>query len=157
VTDALYLIDAIGPFFRGYQRRTINWSKIPFENLPLDGPEREAHWARIRSDLDAFAAKVSALGFNAVSLDDVTHLADHEWYEPAVRAKIAVYREEFSRCFAILAQHGLAVYLTMDFFSTTAALDARKVVPELFVRDVLDRFLEDLANPTGGAKRGDRA
>ena len=147
--DALYLIDAIGPFFRGYQRRTINWSKIPFENLPLDGPERETHWARIRSDLDAFATKVSALGFNAVSLDDVTHLADHEWYEPAVRAKIAVYREEFSRCFAVLAQHGLAVYLTMDFFSTTAALDARKVVPELFVRDLVDRFLSEFPQVAG--------
>lgn len=147
--DALYLIDAIGPFFRGYQRRTINWSKIPFENLTLDGPERETHWARIREDLTTFAAKVSALGFNAVSLDDVTHLADHEWYEPEVRTKIAVYREEFSRCFEILKQHGLAVYLTMDFFSSTPAIDARKVVPELFVRDLADRFLSEFPQVSG--------
>ncbi len=147
--DALYLIDAIGPFFRGYQRRTINWSKIPFEHLTLDGPEREAHWARIREDLTTFASKVAALGFNAVSLDDVTHLADHEWYEPEVRAKIAVYREEFGRCFEVIRAHGLAVYLTMDFFSSTPGLDARKVVPELFVRDLLDRFLAEFPQVAG--------
>lgn len=147
--DALYLIDAIGPFFRGCQRRTINWSKIPFQDLPVDGPERETRWTQIRADLATFASNVAAQGFNAVSLDDVSHLADHEWYEPEVRAKIAVYRQEFSRCFEILRQHGLAVYLTMDFFSSTAAIDARQVVPEMFVRDLVDRFLGDFPQVAG--------
>jgi len=143
VPAPLHLIDAIGPFFRGYQRRTINWSKIPFEHLKLDGPERAPQWAQIRADLDTFGGKVSAMGFNAVSLDDVMHLADHEWYEPEVRAKITVFREEFARCFEVLQAHGLAIYLTMDFFSTTAAVRERGVKPDEFTREMLDSFLAE--------------
>jgi hypothetical protein len=54
----LFLIDAIGPFFRGYDWRTINWSKIPFAHLALDGPHSDAQWARIREDLETFCAAV---------------------------------------------------------------------------------------------------
>jgi hypothetical protein len=36
-----FLIHAIGPFFRAYERKRINWSKIPFPHLEtLD----EAGW-----------------------------------------------------------------------------------------------------------------
>lgn len=149
MSASLHLIDAIGPFFRGLQRRTINWSKIPFDHLQLCEPERTAQWTQIRADLTTFAASVQSIGFNAVSLDDVTHLADHEWYEPEIRSKIAAYREEFSRCFAILQQHGLAIYLTMDFFSSTPALRDRGVNPEAFVRDLLDRFLAEFPQIAG--------
>lgn len=147
--EPLLLIDAIGPFFRGIQRRTINWSKIPFDHLKLTGPERDEQWSRIRADLDEFAQKVAAIGFNAVSLDDVAHLADHAWYEPETREKIAVWREEFSACFDVLRRRGLSIYLTMDFFSSTPALRARGVCPDTFARDLLDRFLAEFPQVAG--------
>jgi len=149
VPDSLYLIDAIGPFFRGLQRRTINWSKIPFDHLQLQEPQRSPQWTQIRADLDTFARKVKDIGYNAVSLDDVTHLADHEWYEPEIRTKIALYREEFTRCFEVLQKHGLAIYLTVDFFSSTPAIRARGVVPETFVHDLLDAFLAEFPQIAG--------
>lgn len=149
VPESLHLIDAIGPFFRGYERRTINWSKIPFEHLKLEGPEREAQWAQIRADLDTFARNVSVMGFNAVSLDDVTHLADHEWYAPELRAKIAVFREEFGRCFQVIQAHGLAIHLTMDFFSCAQTIRDRVTNPAEFIRDQLDRFLSEFPNIAG--------
>ncbi len=121
----LALIDAIGPFFRGYEKRRINWSKIPFLHLVTDGPQRETQWTDIRAELDAFARQVAALGYNAVSFDDIAHLTDHPWYEPEVRARIAGLREEFRRCFAIARSHGLRIFLTADFLTTTAAIDAR--------------------------------
>ena len=149
----LFLIDAIGPFFRGYERRTINWSKIPFERLKLDGPESSAQWARIREDLDAFCAKVAALGFNAVSLDDVTHLADHAWYELETRARIAKWRVEFRRCFEIVKKHSLQIYLTMDVFSSTPAVrehlaKLRRSV-ESFLAEQLSAFLTDFPEVAG--------
>jgi len=149
VPTPLLLIDAIGPFFRGLQRRTINWSKIPFDHLQLQEPERTVQWTQIRADLDTFAGQVQSIGCNAVSLDDVTHLADHAWYEPEIRAKIAVYREEFLRCFELLREHGLAVYLTMDYFSFTPALRERGVQPAAFVCDLLDEFLTDFPQIAG--------
>lgn len=149
MTDSLYLIDAIGPFFRGIQRRTINWSKIPFDHLQLQEPGRAEQWDRIRTDLERFASQTRAIGFNAVSLDDVIHLADHEWYEAEVRAKIAIYRNEFRRCFRVLQRHGFAIYLTMDYFSTTPAIRERKVAPDVFIRDLLDRFLSEFPEIAG--------
>ena len=121
----LALIDAIGPFFRGYHKRRINWSKIPFGHLATAGPEREAQWCAIRADLDVFARKAAGLGFNAVSLDDVAHLSDHPWLEPEVRARNAVFREEFRTLFVLLRVNHLRIYLTADFVTTSAAVDGR--------------------------------
>jgi hypothetical protein len=121
----LALIDAIGPFFRGYQRRRINWSKIPFSHLATAGPGRAAQWSVIRADLDVFAREAAGLGFNAVSLDDVAHLSDHPWLEAEVRARNAVFREEFRRLFVLLRSRQLRIYLTADFLTTSAAVDER--------------------------------
>ena len=150
---SLFLIDAIGPFFRGYARRTINWSKIPFDHLKLDGPEHEAQWAGIRGELDTFCAKAAALGFNAVSLDDVTHLADHAWHELDTRARIVKWRAEFRRCFEVVRKHGLQIYLTMDVFSTTPSVreqlaKLRRSV-ESFLSEQIDAFLEDFPEVAG--------
>jgi hypothetical protein len=121
----LALIDAIGPFFRGYQRRRINWSKIPFAHLATAGPERDTQWRAIRDDLGVFAREAAGLGFNAVSLDDVTHLSDHPWLEAEVRARNAVFRDEFRQLFALLRSHQLRIYLTADFITTSAGVNER--------------------------------
>ncbi len=149
----LFLIDAIGPFFRGYDRRTINWSKIPFSHLQLEGPECHTQWERIREELDVFCAKAVATGFNAVSLDDVTHLADHPWYELETRASIARWRTEFRRCFEVVRRHGLQIYLTMDVFSSTPSVreqltKLRRSV-ESFLVEQLDLFLTDFPEVAG--------
>jgi hypothetical protein len=72
-----------------------------------------------------FTQRVSDIGYNAVSLDDLAHLADHAWYEPAIRSNIGVYREEFRRLFDIIYAAGLAIYLTMDVLSATPLLKQR--------------------------------
>ena len=151
--SSLFLIDAIGPFFRGYQRRTINWSKIPFSHLKLEGEESVAQWARIREDLDTFCGKVAAMGFNAISLDDVTHLAEHPVYELDVRARILRWRAEFRRCFEIARQHGLQVFVTMDVFSATPAvrdhLEKTHGSIDDFLSALLTDFLRDFPEVAG--------
>lgn len=121
----LFLIDAIGPFFRGSTERRINWSKIPFARLNLAEEARRDQFDRIGRDLRVFAAKARAVGYNAATLDDVAHLADHPWYEPEVREHIRILRGEFRRLFQIVRDQGMAVYLTMDVLSYTPALKAR--------------------------------
>ncbi len=121
----LTLIDAIGPFFHDLEGRRINWSKIPFARLPTGGAEREARWAVIRGELDTLARRVAALGYNAVTLDDLAHLSDDPWFEPEVRARNAVFREEFRRLFAVLRAHGLRIFVTTDYLVTSPAVEAR--------------------------------
>lgn len=147
---ALLLIDAIGPFFRGYDRRVINWSKIPWAHA---GRQGAAWWENACRELNVLARQAVSWGFNAASMDDVAHLADHEWIEPEVRSRIARYRAEMRRCFQVLASAGLAVHVTMDVFSATPGLLKRLAVegrtPDDFLYDLLDRFLADFPEVAG--------
>lgn len=121
----LFLIDAIGPFFRGYEKRRINWSKIPYTHLKTSGPDAEVQWEGIREDMRHFAREVSALGYNAVTLDDLAHLAPHPLHEPEIAADIAFYRREFAILFDILTEEfNLSVFLTSDIIPLTLAIEA---------------------------------
>lgn len=142
----LFLIDAIGPFFRGYERKRVNWSKIPFMHLVDAGPEE---WLGIEAELRDFARDVSAQGYNAVSLDDLAHLAPHPLHEAEVAARIADLRIKFARFIGMLSgEFGLRVYLTSDVLPMTPALDQAlggdpMAVEEYYqnlVRGILDDF-----------------
>ena len=121
----LFLIDAIGPFFRGYEKRRINWSKIPFPHLKTSGEEAETQWQTIHRDIRHFATEVSALGYNAVTLDDLAHLATHTLHEPEIAADIAYFRKQFTVIFDTLTKEfGLKVFLTSDILPLTPAISA---------------------------------
>ncbi len=149
----MFLIDGIGPFFRDDKRTRINWSKIPFDQIEYEEPARTGYFARIREDFEAFCRRVSDIGYNAVSLDDLAHLADHESIEPQIRRRIGVLREEFSRLFEIAGRYGLAVYITTDIVSYTPAIRAlvgdSRTLTDHFFRQLLDRFLGDFPNVAG--------
>ena len=138
----LFFIDAIGPFFRGLRRRRTNWSKIPFEHLQTDGPEMEAQWERIRADLRHFLAEVGPMGYNAVTFDDLAHLARHPAHEPGVAARIEAFRNEFRQIFRIAIDAGMAVFLTSDILPLTPAV-AASIGNN---RDELDRYFLGLVD-----------
>ncbi|MCH7227185.1 hypothetical protein [Haloferula sp. A504] len=147
MSPRLFLIDAIGPFFRGYGKRRINWSKIPFTHLATEGEARRHQWAGIRADLRHFAGEVSALGYNAVTLDDLAHLVPHPLHEPEVVRRIGVFREEFAACFRILDEFGLKIYLTSDIIPLTSAIEEsigsdRQALEDYFC-GLIDHCLED--------------
>lgn len=150
----LYLIDAIGPFFRDYERVRINWSKLPWMRFQeMDEAELRETFSGIREDMGAFARNVGQIGYNGLTLDDVPHLADHEFYEASVRERIALYRELFRPLFDIVRSQGLHVYLTMDILTFTPALERRLGGSErkrnAFLVELLDRFFEDFPEVAG--------
>lgn len=150
----LYLIDAIGPFFPGYDRFRINWSKLPwirFESMSRS--ELEEAFARVRSDMSVFCRSVSEIGYNGVTLDDVPHLARHEFYEEEVLERIDFYRAEFRELFRIIRSTGMNIYLTMDILTLTPALERRigrsPRRQRQFLVELLDRFFEDFPEVAG--------
>jgi hypothetical protein len=149
----LFLIDAIGPFFRGCEGRRVNWSKIPFTRLATEGPERERQWERIRADLRGFTERVAAAGFTAVTLDDLAHLAAHPLHEPEIAARIAVFREEFAVLFGIVAEAGLEIYLTSDVMPVTPAVEAAigrdREQLEAYYRELVTSLLADFPQLAG--------
>jgi len=110
----LFMIDGIGAFFREFHRRRINWSKIPFENIEKNGRLDSRKVDLMLEDFSVFAAKASGMGFNAVTLDDVAHLALRAEYPAALQSKIREYREMYGRCFEVAYQEGLKPFITTD-------------------------------------------
>lgn len=123
-TDYLAIIDAIGPFFQDYEDAPINWSKIPFHHLECDtGVDREKFRA-LHLAFHAFLERATAMGYTAISLDDVAHLANFDWYPPALQRKIEQYRAEYRRLIATARQFGVQVFLTTDLMFFNPWIDA---------------------------------
>jgi hypothetical protein len=146
----LHLIDTIGPFFRGYDRRVINCSKIPWDHA---GRQGSAWWETVCTELNVLARQAASWGFNAASIDDVAHLADHDWLEPEVRRRIQRYRTEMRRCFEVLHRAGLSLHVTMDVFSATPELlrrmDLNRTSVNDYLSDLLERFFTDFPDVMG--------
>lgn len=142
----LFLIDAIGPFFRGSPPRRINWSKIPFADFQPDGRLDETRFAGIPADFERFCAAAARAGYNAITLDDVAHLAGSDLYPAALRELIAGWRRLFRELFAIAVRHGLRVYLTADVMcfphAAEPALRRRLARPSFFAEAVRGLFAD---------------
>ncbi|HRQ88954.1 MAG TPA: hypothetical protein PLA50_09165 [Bacteroidia bacterium] len=150
----LYLIDAIGPFFRGYDRFRINWSKLPWIRYQEMGEEELEHaFGPIREDTRTFSRQVAGIGYNGVTLDDVPHLARHPGCEDAVARRIELYRGQFRELFRIVREEGLHVYLTMDILTLTPVLERQIGRSERrrneYLVSLLDRFFSDFPEVAG--------
>ncbi len=150
----LFLIDAIGPFFRNYKKNRINWSKIPFSHLLTSGPEAIKQWQQIHQDMRDLAREVSALGYNAVTLDDLAHLATHPLHEPEIAANIAFFRTQFSSLFDLLTKDfGLKVFLTSDVIPLTPAIEQslsdKKSELENYYLTLIQNTLDDFPQLAG--------
>ncbi len=147
------IIDGIGPFFRSVKIKRINWSKIPFSELPNDPEEFDIVFTRIVADFETLCQQAALHGFSAVTLDDLAHLADHAWLEPDLRDTINRYRQAFSQLFDIAERHGLRVLITSDVFTASEAIrqrigtDRKKV--HAFLVELLDRFFDDFPKVDG--------
>lgn len=152
----LRLLDGIGPFFRHVRvekGKRLNWSKIPFEELPRDGEEFRRVFDEVRRDFRVVCEAARCWGYNAITLDDLNHLADHAWLEPGLREWIGRLRREFEVLFRIAAEYGLDVYITADVFTASEAIrekvGGRPTRIHAFLGELVDRFLADYEEVRG--------
>lgn len=110
----LYIIDGIGPFFRGCDEPVINWSKAPFAYIERSGGLTAARCTQITHDFRTFCQRASEAGYNAVTLDDLAHLCDFPFYPLALREKITQYRQLFQALYQIAHEYGMQVFITTD-------------------------------------------
>ncbi len=149
----LFLIDAIGPFFKGYQKRRINWSKIPFGHLQTVGEAADRQWQSIEEESSRFAKRVTALGYNAVTLDDLAHLSSHPGFEWSVRERNRQLAERMARVIAVHRNEDLQVYVTSDVLTTSVAIeeqfgDSREALEDWY-GEVIVRFFKDFPDVSG--------
>ncbi|MEM6706972.1 MAG: hypothetical protein AAF690_29985 [Acidobacteriota bacterium] len=154
----LFLIDGIGPFFRGLRGRT-NWSKVPFEHLEdrFTGEVDRHRFRSIHEEFRDFCRRVSDLGFNAVTLDDVAHLAPWDGHSPSLRRRIDQYREEYWGLFETAREAGLEVFLTSDLMPYSQELlretGRRPRASARWMAEAVDRVLADFPQVKGAIFR----
>ena len=123
---SLLLLDAIGPFFVGHDPGRINWSKLPFASfLRPDGTVDRDRIAQALPHFAAFCRGAVEAGYNAITLDDVPHLAPHPAYPADLNACIRDFREGFAPFLDHAATRGLKVFITTDAPFAPSVCDAR--------------------------------
>ena len=121
--DPLFLIDGIGPFFKNNQRTEINWSKIDFSDLDSRGELPPSRTRQIEEDFRLFTQRASAMGYNAVTLDDLAHLVPQAFYPEKLQHKIKQYRTLYRTLFHIANESNLQVFITTDLLFFNNAIE----------------------------------
>src|SRR5215203_3700584 len=122
----LLLCDGLGPFFGGRDAApgtAVNWSKIPFAELERDGALDPDRVELVLAEFDRYVAAMAALGCTAVAIDDLAHLAVHDWYPAPLRRKLADYARLYQRAFAAIAAHGLRLFVLTDYCYANPAIN----------------------------------
>jgi hypothetical protein len=114
LNEQLFIIDGIGPFFRNNERKEINWSKIDFSDLDASGRIAPERLEQIETDFRLFAQRAAAIGYNAVTLDDLAHLIPNPLYPNELSRKIEQYRTLYRTLFKTAGEAGLKVFITTD-------------------------------------------
>jgi len=110
----LFLIDGMGPFFKGYKKDVINWSRIPFESFEKKGRIDQRKIKAILDDFSTFCKKVSKLGYNAITLDDLAHITSFSFYKKSLQKKLEEYKELYTTLISIAKKYGLKIYINSD-------------------------------------------
>lgn len=149
----LFLIDGIGPFFRGLKQERINWSKIPFALL-ADVEDEAAHfWTQVEADLKNLVTRARELGFSAITLDDLAHLSPHPWHSERLNRKLERMQARFRKLFDIIKDAGLNIWITADVISLSQEA-AERVGPgfearNAFFYDLTRSFFETFPSVSG--------
>ncbi len=143
--EPLYIIDAIGPYFYKHPDKLINWSKISFSSLEkANGKVRKKLLRNIAGDFKQFLKKVSKQGYNALSIDDLCHLALLEIYPKKLTKKIKAYRKHFRKVFKAIKKRDMKILVTTDVMFEIPAITRYTRGQEKWIFAVMRMALENL-------------
>jgi len=150
---SLRIIDALAPFSLTSKRAVINWSKIDFEELEVDGKLPQKTQNQIIQRFILYVERAVTLGYNALSIDDLAHLVNRPYYEPKLQALLAQYTSLYRKLFAIANTHNLQLFINTDYMFTNEAIDQRRdktgLSLEAFFADCIERLLSTFPEVDG--------
>ena len=111
----LFIIDGVAPFFAPFADGSRqNWSKAPLSRLQKHGTIPEDLSQRVCHELDQYCRAVSAIGYNAITFDDLAHLTLFDFYPYLLSRTVHSYQKLFKKVFAIAKKYGLQIFVTTD-------------------------------------------
>ncbi len=126
----LFIIDSLSPFIKRYKKEIINWSKTPYDHYENGDKIITKHYDDARTLLRKYLKKITKLGFNAVTIDDLAHLTTFNFYPGSLKLKIRRHRKELAKVFDIIEEFGVKIFITTDIFFSNRYI--RKVTGSSF-------------------------
>lgn len=111
----LHIIDILGPFAIRNDRETTNWSKIDFSSLENNGRIAASTHKQIIERCERYIERISGLGYDSLSIDDLAHLTSYEFYNPTLKKLLKDYRKLYRGIFSIARRHGLKIFVNTDY------------------------------------------
>ncbi|MFP4013837.1 MAG: hypothetical protein ACLFVQ_07125 [Chitinispirillaceae bacterium] len=112
----LHMVDSIAPFFIHEKKgKEQNWSKIPFSSLDNRGGRLDK--GKCEAILEAFSkycGKVSDIGFDTITLDDLAHMTVYAFYSQKQKEKREDYRLFYRALLSEAEKYGLGVFINSD-------------------------------------------
>jgi DNA-binding Lrp family transcriptional regulator len=154
MTQKLHIIDTLGPFFINKpDRREINWSKVIFSDLETNNRLTQTTQEHIIKRFQAYVARVSKLGYNAISIDDLAHLVDFSFYSSDLQALLGDYRMLYRQLFNIAKSHNMKIFVNTDYLFFNEAIhtysESNSIAPDDFYIHALKKAIEDFPEIDG--------
>lgn len=143
----LKIIDTTAPFFAVQNIKKINWSKAPLDHLEKKNKPHKKKYKKIFKDFYKYIKKIKEIGFNAVSIDDLSHILSLPCYPEKTKKKIFLYKKIFKKLFSIAQLFDLKIFITTDimFFHESLIKEVGhnlKKITELLKIEIDKLFLE---------------
>lgn len=138
----LAIIDTIGPFIEDVSGETINWSKVNFAALETNGRLTASTRKKLAIRFDAYLRHIRTIGYNAISIDDLAHMAWPPFYNPSLSTLLADYSRLYTEIFSLAKRHGLAIYVTTDYLFSHPEIDKYCKNKRLSTQDFFVEILE---------------
>ncbi len=115
VNRKLCLIDSLSPFcIKKHLKSHINWSKVNYHLLEYEGRIRKKILKTIARQFEAYIKKISDIGYNAVSIDDLAHITVYDFYPRSFREKIRRYKRLVKNLMQISEKRSVEVFINTD-------------------------------------------
>jgi hypothetical protein len=115
MSQKLHIIDALGPFIEKSDQEIINWSKVIFSDLEKNGHLSASVQNRIAKRFDTYLTRVTRLGYDSISVDDLAHLVNFSFYNPDLRALLKDYQALYRRLFDVAKNHNVKIFVNTDY------------------------------------------
>jgi len=105
-----------------------NWSKIPFSELEQGGLITDSTIKQITKSFEKYAKRISKMGYNTITIDDLAHLIIHSFYSHELKQKIETYQKLYQSVFSVAEKYELKILITTDVvFFNQSIIDHTKM------------------------------
>lgn len=142
--ERLYLIDVTSPFFfkSKLKKETVNWSKIPYSELEKDGQIKPKRLKAIVPLLEKYLKRISRMGYNGITVDDLAHLVVFPFYSEDLFKKLEIYRIFFKEYFQLAKSLDLKIIVNTDIMFLCRDIEQKVGTKDVDLRKLLTQACE---------------